>query len=155
MVDNKDCVACGENKPASKFYKDKRMKSGLSSECKTCVRARNKEYLKTYKRKGPDGKELDAEGLRIRARGYHLVRRYGITYEEYDVLVEKADGKCQICGNKTEKLHVDHCHETGMVRGLLCINCNHGLGKFFDSIQNLENAISFLKKFSGQISDKS
>lgn len=145
MVNEKECVACHETKAEGEFYKDKRMKSGLSSECKKCVRNRNKQYLKTYKRKGSDGKELDVEGLKRRARSYHLMAKYRITMEEYDGMYERVEGKCEICGKKAE-LNVDHCHDSGIVRGLLCMNCNHGLGKFFDSISNLENAIKYLKK---------
>jgi uncharacterized protein YlaI len=60
----------------------------------------------------------------------------------------KQKGCCAICGkhqtilNKT--LNVDHCHKTGKIRGLLCTNCNHGLGKFYDNAEVLKVAINYL-----------
>ena len=59
------------------------------------------------------------------------------------------DYKCVICNTKysdTKKLHVDHCHNTGKVRGLLCSNCNNGMGKLGDSIERLELVINYLKQ---------
>jgi hypothetical protein len=151
-MDNKECVACRNTKTADEFYKDKRMKSGLSSECKECVRARNKEYLKTYDRHRPSVRKnpiLTDEEKKHRKRNARLTRTYGISAERYSELYEKQEGKCAICDIEYETLHVDHCHSEGIVRGLLCFNCNTGLGKFFDSIPNLENAIKYLKN-SGQ-----
>lgn len=71
-------------------------------------------------------------------------------------MVRKQHNKCAICGNKeTKKLHgkvvslaVDHCHKTGKVRGLLCQNCNHGIGMLKDDPKLLKNAIIYLSKFT-------
>lgn len=150
MVDEKNCVACHEVKTAGEFYKDKRMKSGLSSECKQCVRDRNKEYLKTYDRPPRNSIRkkpiLTAEEKAERIREKRLARDYGLQAGEYRKRYEQQDGKCAICGNWFEKLYVDHCHSSDIVRGLLCMHCNFGLGHFLDSISNLENAIRYLKK---------
>lgn len=77
------------------------------------------------------------------------VRKYGLTAEEYKQLIDKQDGKCAICGasignTEGDRLYVDHDHATGKVRGLLCSNCNLGLGKFQDSVQLLQKAILYL-----------
>jgi hypothetical protein len=65
------------------------------------------------------------------SRTYHLTRRYGITAEEADGMLEKQGGVCAICRTAPAE-HVDHDHETGAVRALLCFNCNGGLGQFKD-----------------------
>ena len=64
---------------------------------------------------------------------YWLCRRYGIGIEEYDAMVAAQDGRCLIC-DRERKLVVDHEHETGRVRGLLCITCNSQLG-FFEKFE--------------------
>lgn len=83
----------------------------------------------------------------LKARGYDLKRKYGITYEEYEEMLAQQDGKCAICGQVDEwfALAVDHCHEKGHVRGLLCSQCNRGLGLLKDSPELLERALEYLK----------
>ena len=78
-----------------------------------------------------------------------LKRRYGITLEYYNELLEKQDYVCAICGrtaagNKTS-LFVDHCHKTGKVRGLLCLDCNTSLGRFNDDPNLFRKAIKYLE----------
>jgi hypothetical protein len=79
-------------------------------------------------------------------------RQYGITLAQYDEMCAEQDGKCAICGNKDEvegrRLAIDHCHDSGKIRGLLCGKCNRGLGLFYDNQELLKNAISYLTKFS-------
>jgi DNA-binding transcriptional MerR regulator len=78
----------------------------------------------------------------------YLKTNYGITLEDYNFLLEKQNEKCKICNNECptgKSLAVDHNHETGKVRGLLCKNCNIGLGMFFDNIDFLESAVLYLK----------
>lgn len=79
--------------------------------------------------------------------------KYGITKDEYDNLWVSQEGKCAICHKeeasrsplgRTIMLAVDHDHKTGKVRGLLCKSCNVGVGKFFDRIDILKFAISYL-----------
>jgi hypothetical protein len=79
-------------------------------------------------------------------RNYRVVsKRYGLINNQLNNLFKEQDHKCAICKTRTE-LAVDHCHETGKVRGLLCTNCNNGLGRFFDNITFLENAICYLRR---------
>ena len=77
-----------------------------------------------------------------------LKRTYGITVDEYNQLLEFQERGCAICGKKPDdcarRLHVDHDHETDAVRGLLCSNCNTGLGVFKDSPVLLRKAIEYL-----------
>ena len=81
------------------------------------------------------------------------LKKYGITIEEQEVMLRNQNGKCKICGKgiylfgdtKSNTAHVDHDHKTGKVRGLLCQECNTGLGKFCDNIEYLKNAIKYLE----------
>lgn len=79
-------------------------------------------------------------------------RQYGITLAEYDQMLRDQDYKCAICGNEDEvegrRLAIDHCHDSGKVRGLLCGKCNRGLGLFYDNKNLLTNAISYLDKYA-------
>jgi predicted RNA-binding Zn-ribbon protein involved in translation (DUF1610 family) len=79
-------------------------------------------------------------------------RAYGITLVEYDQMLHNQNNKCAICGNGDEvenrRLAIDHCHESGKVRGLLCGKCNRGLGLFYDNQELLESAIHYLNKNS-------
>lgn len=80
------------------------------------------------------------------ARRAHLKRKYDISLEEYEDMFRKQDGKCRICNDPYDSLHVDHDHATGDVRGLLCNNCNAGLGMFKDSPELMVKAIKYLKE---------
>jgi len=79
-------------------------------------------------------------------------RQYGITLAQYEQMLRDQDNKCAICGNEDEvegrRLAVDHCHQNGNIRGLLCGKCNRGIGLFYDNPKLLEKAISYLTKFA-------
>lgn len=88
---------------------------------------------------------------RAAQRLYRLLRKYGLTIEEYDEIMERQDGGCAIChatpeegSGRWERLHVDHDHATERVRGILCHNCNSGLGHFKDDPELLRAAIHYL-----------
>lgn len=91
---------------------------------------------------------LTKENGNFKARKSMEMRRYqyGITGEQYDALHEMQKGLCYICRHspKNRALHVDHCHRTGTIRGLLCHRCNVALGFFKDDIDRLEDAIAYL-----------
>lgn len=77
-----------------------------------------------------------------------LRRRYGITLESYEYLLKQQQGKCAICedDDNGRALAVDHDHNTGKVRGLLCTNCNNGLGRFKDNPERLRAATLYLER---------
>ena len=80
-------------------------------------------------------------------RRCNLLRgKYGIEPAEYDAILIKQGGGCAICGSIASRryLHVDHCHKTGRVRGLLCNTCNIGLGHFKDDPERLSRAVVYL-----------
>lgn len=79
----------------------------------------------------------------------HYKKEYGITIEQKATMVAKQNNQCAICCKSFElprDIHVDHSHSTGKVRGILCSNCNTGLGKFQDKLLFLEAAIKYLKE---------
>jgi len=149
---NKKCSKCRLIKPIEDFYKDKRAMDGRSSQCKKCKDkmtakwrsthlSNRAEYHKNYR-------ELKRDRLNETARRHHYLRRYGMTKEEALALTKLAGGKCQICGDRFSKenpAHIDHDHNTGIVRGVLCRCCNSGLGLFKDSPDVLKLAVEYLK----------
>jgi hypothetical protein len=77
-------------------------------------------------------------------REQKLVRRYGINEQQFDSIKESQGGGCALCGNTDDQLVVDHCHEKGYIRGLLCHQCNIGLGMFRDNPSTLRRAIGYV-----------
>lgn len=81
------------------------------------------------------------------SRVYNLQRKFNITPEQYLEMESKQQGVCSICKKKcSRKLAVDHNHQTNKLRGLLCNSCNRGLGYFKDNLENLQQAINYLKE---------
>lgn len=80
-------------------------------------------------------------------REWKLKNKYNITGAEYDAMLARQGGACAICGDeKAASLAVDHCHQTGKVRGLLCVNCNRGIGYFLDQPERLTKAAQYLSQ---------
>ena len=125
----KRCRDCGEWKPLEEFPRNKRLKDGRHTYCKPCHNTRGRETK---------------ERLYGGTRHYHLKHRYGIGADDFDALVVQQGGVCAICGRETPE-HVDHSHDTGAVRGILCFNCNGGLGQFRDSVDALVSAAAYLQ----------
>lgn len=126
------CSGCKEKKAIEMFWNNKAQKDGLDNLCKEC-------------RKGHSGKNYAENAEHVWRRS--LKRKYGITVEDYNDLLEHQRGGCAICFQDNAsgwRLAVDHNHDTGEVRGLLCRSCNTGLGHFGDNVDNLESAIDYL-----------
>lgn len=101
------------------------------------------------RRSTPEGLERS----RTAQRRVNMKKNYGITLEDYDAKLAEQDGLCAICGTSDPKgkyniFHVDHCHSTGAVRGLLCADCNLGLGRFKDSRDFLASAMAYLDRWT-------
>lgn len=101
-------------------------------------REKHKASVREWQRANPD------------KRLAQVLRKYGITVDEYRTMLVEQDGGCAICeapiaDGRGTRLHIDHCHESGAARGLLCGSCNLGLGKFRDDPQLLERAALYLR----------
>ena len=81
---------------------------------------------------------------RRRAQEYRVQKTYGLALEEVEAMAASQDHRCAIC-NEKKRLHIDHDHETGRVRGLLCVHCNSGLGQFADSPKMMFLGIRYLE----------
>ena len=132
------CTLCKQDKSIDSFDKSTSSPNGLHSHCKKC----RSEYGKN--RPFPMRRRQNIKG------------KYGISTEDYRSMHDAQGGCCAICGQKgnviidgiDDSLRIDHDHSTGVVRGLLCHQCNHGLGNFKDSPENLSNAIDYLMGFN-------
>lgn len=134
------CSVCRVTKPVTQFSRRRAAKRGYVSRCKPCESAACKEYA-------------SREVSRDKRRARQWRTRYGITTVEYQQMFDAQNGVCAICKRpetalartgKPRVLVVDHCHETGKVRGLLCVWCNAMLGSAEDNPQILSNAIAYL-----------
>lgn len=138
----KRCPQCKREWPADleHFYRNAGQRDGLSAYCRPCHRAYAKRYLSD-----PERRAAQVEA----SRRNHLRRKYGITLEEWDALLAKQGGGCAVCGAPHDpnggRLHVDHCHDTGRVRGLLCMVCNRLVGAAKDDPERLEKAAAYLR----------
>lgn len=140
----KKCTKCGEQKPLSQFSKHKSGKNGIRAQCKLCISlARFETCVRKPKRTAEETKNL------YKSRAFK--KKYGISKEDFYDLRLKQNNKCAICKNTLEndkKSHMDHCHDTGKLRGVLCTTCNVGLGMFKDSLSLLKSAVTYIKKYS-------
>lgn len=88
------------------------------------------------------------DALLVKARMRHLFRLYGLTPEAFQTLLTSQEGLCALCArvlSDRRRAHVDHCHQTGRIRGLLCISCNHALGMLGDTPEGLAKALAYVR----------
>lgn len=115
---HKLCRTCGEVKPHSEWHRNATASDGLATRCKACRAERGRQD--------------------------HLKRQYGITEAERDELIASQGGVCCICLAAAPE-HVDHCHKTGRVRGVLCFSCNAALGQFKDRPDAIRRAAAYVE----------
>lgn len=124
-----ECSFCGVVKTKDSFFKVATSIGGYSRQCKTCNRRR------------------------------YQVTKYGLTLEKYEEFIKKQESKCACCkkpledfcsGQGKKTICVDHDHNTGVVRGLLCGLCNTGIGALGDNIEGLKKALKYLEDHYGQ-----
>ncbi|WP_342671180.1 endonuclease VII domain-containing protein [Streptomyces chattanoogensis] len=105
-------------KSHNEWERNRSSSDGWASYCRSCRAERNRES--------------------------NFKRKYGITVAQRDVMIADQNGLCPIC-QSSEPVHVDHCHKTGKVRGVLCFNCNSALGKLGDDPDAIRRAIAYLE----------
>ena len=92
--------------------------------------------------------------IRKHTKTWALKSKYGLTLAQRDAIVNEQSHRCAICeeplSDNPRLVHIDHCHATNKLRGILCSNCNHGIGKFRDSPERMFKAISYLQAHSQQ-----
>ncbi len=133
------CKACQQEKTYASFGKSWSRKDGYEAECNVCLRKRKKEHKRKVT---PEQQERYRE------------QKTPIDIATYRKVHAQQQGKCAICGkpetarnqHRVQRLAVDHCHVTGQFRGLLCHNCNLGLGYFKDDPDLLQKAIVYLSR---------
>ena len=130
------CARCKQAKP------QREMSKASTHLCKTCRNAATREWAEAH----PTEWERHA-------RKSYLKLKYGLTVEEADALMAGQGGRCAICGkaegdSRGFRMHIDHDHETGRPRGILCNLCNNGLGNFHDDPTLLAKAIAYLEVHS-------
>ena len=128
-----------------------------TNQCVACKLLGQKKYRNSHKGKLADKRQRNKPDTKRRNRKSHLLRNYNLSVSEFDQMVADQCGCCAICkrvmeinttkGINNTQLCIDHNHETGMVRGLLCGACNFALGFFRDDTVNLSNAIAYLHKY--------
>ena len=138
LLETRTCRKCNKEKNLlDDFYRsraDPTKASSYAYECKVCTKIRARKYDHEH---------------REHKRDLHLQRYYGISADDFNMLLEAQDHQCAICfttnpGGKSGRFNVDHDHKTGKVRGLLCKSCNIALGEVGDNIHTLKNMIEYL-----------
>lgn len=156
------CTACGRSKPISAFYLDRRhRRRETRAQCKECTNAANRmrrensldKYRGIERQSKTRKRPLWNDELRLRGWRYRL-NSFGISEDKFMELFHNQNGRCAICASlliimgpqrgRRERACVDHDHDTGKIRGILCGNCNVGIGLLKDDPDLLKKAARYL-----------
>lgn len=156
-LSQKKCFKCKKTKSLMEFHKNgyqrKKEKhkgtSGLRNDCKECSTAIHRVYFNENTDEINARRRAAYHEDKTKAIAWNLKRYYGITLEFYNQMMRNQNNKCAVCeisqGDSDRRFSVDHCHTTGRIRGLLCTNCNRGLGLLKDDPKLIESAIRYLE----------
>jgi hypothetical protein len=142
------CPKCAETKPLTEFSRSQHTKHGYQVYCKTCQYKRHNEWRRNNLAHCAANQKRHRQAKPERFADYARKQNYGLPPGEFDRLLEAQQGKCAICraqrpGGKG-RFHVDHCHNTKRIRGLLCHRCNLGIGQLNHDPAVLRAAIRYL-----------
>jgi hypothetical protein len=166
----KQCKKCGASKPLDDLYRAAGTRDGHRGDCKACSSEdKRRRYLantqaaidrvRRWQQANPERVNATQRARRakpeakLRERAGHLMRKYGMTIEQYDAMLEAQGGGCFICGRPPREdisLHVDHDHSTGKVRGILCFCCNNALADFQEDPELLKKAATYVSWHANQ-----
>jgi len=149
----KTCSICKGAKPINEFVQDKRKGRGVGSHCKKCHNMRSSVWYKNNKEQAMAStkgwKKSHPINTKLSQLKQNLKRMYGLTIEEYDAILMSQGGLCLICHTDTPggrgRFHVDHDHDTGKIRGLLCHGCNIAIGHMREDPRILRSAADYLE----------
>lgn len=155
----KKCTKCNNSFDIKFFHKYKDSPDGLDYRCNKCVAKQSKKWYRKNKKRVIKKQKERSRNLGLENPLFFLKNRlatvYKITLLEYNNLLNNQNEVCAICKNpekvknnmgKIIRLGVDHDHKTDKIRGLLCTNCNRGIGYLKENIFILKNAIKYLKR---------
>lgn len=143
----KRCWDCKKIKPLVGFYKNKAQPDGTSSTCKVCSKKYTSNYYKQNKLTVVQKQKDYRKRNERKVISQKLYAKYGITSLQKEQMLQDQNYRCLIGLEKLtyKTAHVDHCHTTGRIRGLLCNKCNVGLGMFGDRPDTLKRAVKYLE----------
>jgi hypothetical protein len=131
----KRCYRCKQTKPVGEFYRSN--VNYYQKECKECCKDRRSQWWRTEA-----GKRSSANTK--------LKQRFGITMNEYEKMLAAVNGKCEICGAENSynghRLGIDHNHETGKIRGILCKSCNLGISALQENDSIIQSAAQYIMR---------
>ena len=146
------CTQCGKKMEVDNFYRSRNSKKGFVAPCKKCVLKRHKDNQGTSEERGRVNKwRKSAKGL-VSCYRADVKKAYGVSLERLRGMMDSQLGCCNICGESLivpespKAYSIDHNHKTGEVRGLLCNQCNLGLGQFKDNPYLLIKAAEYLSE---------
>ncbi len=142
------CSRCKTLKPLTDYHVSRRRIDGIDRRCKACNAEMHDEWRRAHLGYAAQHAREWRAKYPDRARDHDVKRNYGLAHGSYDRMLAAQDGRCAICrtdqpGGKG-RFHVDHCHDTNRVRGLLCHNCNVGIGHFKNDVNLLNSAQVYL-----------
>lgn len=146
----KYCTGCSLSKLSDEFWKNKSQSDGLDNLCISCRKNSITQYRKKLKDNRPikvdDNDTLQAKKIeqKNKKKFRELFSRYGLTKNKYLEMLDSQSNCCKMCDERTD-LVVDHCHTSGLIRGLLCGRCNLALGYLRDSEELALRAANYLK----------
>ena len=146
----KKCRACSIEKPIEEYHISHQGKTGpiYKARCKVCISKYQKEgYKKLSEEVKQDRRKKNPCNNFEWRKTHRLKSRYGLTTEDFSAMILEQQNKCKICGLDMKDPQVDHNHDTGKVRALLCRPCNTSLGMLKEDPQTIRNMLNYINDY--------